>query len=80
MVDIKKCPFCGGYAIIEREPNGYPTIIGSKQGYHCGDIFYVKCNNCGATSRKVKSDYDMADDLTNEELKKAINSWNERCD
>lgn len=78
MVDIKKCPFCGGHPIIEREASGYATALDGKQGYRCQDVFFVRCINCGAVSKKVKCDYDMADDLTNEELECALNSWNER--
>lgn len=78
MVDIKECPFCGGYALIERKTGGYASESLGKKGYRCKDIFYVKCVDCGATGKKVESDYDMTDDLTNEELEKALKAWNNR--
>ena len=37
MKKIKPCPFCGGYAKIHAENNSY----------------VVRCNDCGATGRKI---------------------------
>ena len=37
MKKIKRCPFCGGYAKIHKLENAY----------------FVKCNDCGAMSRKI---------------------------
>ena len=37
MKKIKLCPFCAGYAKIRKDDNAY----------------FVKCNDCGASGRKI---------------------------
>lgn len=63
MINLKKCPFCGGEAMIKSE-----TALSGKYS-----SFYIKCSSCEI---QTLSYVDMGGDL--KALKQAVEVWNRR--
>ncbi len=60
---LKKCPFCGANARIHEVGK---DILGPN-----GNMIYVKCNDCSATTCGISIDQNRAYD-------EAVDTWNRR--
>lgn len=65
---LKHCPFCGGEAEIKKK-----TICSGHGDY--GDAKYVKCKECGISTKDYLCDGYYGCDITDEEL---AEKWNTR--
>lgn len=66
-INIKPCPFCGGYAKLEPRSK---TVIHGKPTY----VTYVRCVNCDARGNRVI----LIDDDRHSSRELAIKYWNRR--
>lgn len=51
MIELKKCPFCGGEAIVEQEKAGEYT------GASVAFMFSIRCKKCNSTAPWCKRDH-----------------------
>jgi Lar family restriction alleviation protein len=71
MTELKKCPFCGGRAFLERS-----GAILKGETYM---VAYVRCSVCFArTGRMRYADSDM--DGRQKAKQDAVTAWNMRCE
>lgn len=77
-VELKRCPFCGGYA-------RYVTTGTINQGHGAGVKFIIRCERCGVRfpstgERTVKVELKETGELvlTLDERAEAANDWNRR--
>lgn len=69
MKELKRCPFCGGEATIERIRNGNKEII------------FVKCKECESASSVFSAPIGMINPrakIDDPIFAKVINAWNRR--
>ena len=66
MIEIKKCPFCGGEAHIDFSSNG--TFYISNNGDYIDPMiaYIIKCDECGCGTCR------------HEDIDMAIEAWNKR--
>ena len=66
--NIKRCPFCGGYALLERHSK---TVVNGKPEKCC----YIRCTKCDARgSRFIYSEFEST--ITAHKMAKI--NWNKR--
>lgn len=80
MIELKRCPFCGGEAIVEQE----------KAGEYTGDsvafMFSIRCKKCNSTTPGARGTIAMNLTKTGEfniwlnEMNKAAEAWNRRAE
>lgn len=70
-MELKKCPFCGGEAYLEKSSRVYNKGKTEKAAF-------VRCTNCMARTGKVMlSDYNCTSH-SREAEEKAVELWNRR--
>lgn len=81
MENLKRCPFCGGEAIIEQ------TAHGTTSNNSVSLSFEIRCKDCGATTEPSYGNIFINLKGENGELNiwhddrpNAINAWNRRAD
>lgn len=72
-VEIKNCPFCGGYAKLEGKSK---TIIKGELRY----VTYVRCVVCDGRSRRVLMDCDDFEHGVVGARLEAVEAWNTRVE
>ena len=80
MIELKKCPFCCGEAIVEQEKAGEYT------GASVAFMFSIRCKKCNSTAPAARGTIAMNLTKTGEfniwlnEMNKAAEAWNRRAE
>ena len=71
MYELKKCPFCGGEATIEKCHRAFIKGVSTR-------VAFVHCKKCNARTGRFKLEDYNCTSHSSVAVQKAVESWNER--